>query len=286
MPKILFGCCLMVLMSCLSAQSFEFRSAATGLAITAAELADSLARHDVVFFGEWHGNTAIHGAQLEITKLLHTRNPRLVLSFEMFERDVQPALDAYLREETSEDEFLAVSRPWSNYPSDYRPLVEFARSESLKAVAANVPRRLAALAARLGGSWRDVLDEAELAFAATQVHTPDGTYKQNFLATMGGMAHGNSEVAARVENMYLAQCLKDDTMAESILAAINADPGGKILHFNGDFHSRQFLGTVERLLWRLPGLRVAVIAPHLAGENLPDQPEQEADFYLIVPKAE
>lgn len=286
MPKMLLVCCLMILMSCLNAQSFEFRSAASGLTITAAELADSLARCDVVFFGEWHGNAAIHGAQLEITKLLRARNPRLVLSFEMFERDVQPALDAYLRGETSEDEFLAASRPWSNYPSDYRPLVEFARGESLKAVAANVPRRWAALAARLGASWRDDLDETELAFAATQVHTPDGPYKQNFLATMGGMAHGNSEVAARLENMYLAQCLKDDTMAESILSAINAEPGGKIIHFNGDFHSRQYLGTVERLLWRLPGLKVAVIAPRVAEENWPDQSEREADFYLIVPKAE
>ncbi|UQT38864.1 ChaN family lipoprotein [Acidaminococcus intestini] len=62
-----------------------------------------------------------------MTELYRLVPDRLVLSLEMFEKDVQASLDAYLAGRMTEMEFLKVSRPWPNYERDYRHLVEFAK---------------------------------------------------------------------------------------------------------------------------------------------------------------
>jgi uncharacterized iron-regulated protein len=64
------------------------------------------------------------------------------------------------------------------------------------------------------------------------------------------------------ERFYLAQCVKDDTMAESIARAYNRsmEPKPLIVHFNGAFHSDYRLGTVARVRARLEKARVAVIS--------------------------
>ncbi len=50
-------------------------------------------------------------------------------------------------------------------------------------------------------------------------------------------------------------------MAESIYLHIKENPGRQVVHLNGTFHSESFLGTVERLQWRMPSLKVAVVNP-------------------------
>ena len=85
------------------------------------------------------------------------RDSSLVLALEMFERDVQDTLDAYLKGEIPEDEFLEQARPWPNYLEDYRPLIEFAKSKGIPVIAANIPRRAAAAVAMANKISPDVL---------------------------------------------------------------------------------------------------------------------------------
>ena len=69
--------------------------------------------------------------------------------------------------------------------------------------------------------------------------------------------------ALLVERYFAAQCLKDETMAESIAQAYTAGAiGGKrplVVHINGAFHSDFGDGAVERTRRRLPTRRVAVL---------------------------
>ena len=61
-------------------------------------LLDRLARADVVFVGEQHTDPATHTLEMTILAGLHKRaGARLALGMEMWERDVQPALDGYLQ---------------------------------------------------------------------------------------------------------------------------------------------------------------------------------------------
>lgn len=225
-----------------------------------AMLAKDLGKYDIIFFGEFHDNQALHQLQSDILPLLDSRN-ELILSFEMFERDVQSVLDAYLKGDISEEEFLAQSRPWGNYATDYRPLIEYAKLHTLPAVAANVPRVYAGKLARQGMSFMEELTDEERAWLAKDITAPEDAYQQAFYELMGGQ---NSPMHAMNNNLlplYQAQCLKDDTMAESIVEAMKAKPKAKLIHFNGDFHSHAFLGTVSRVRAALPKAKIAVISP-------------------------
>jgi uncharacterized iron-regulated protein len=56
--------------------------------------------------------------------------PRVLsLGMEMFESDVQGVIDEYLAGHIRERDFHTDARCWNNYATDYRPMLEFARSE-------------------------------------------------------------------------------------------------------------------------------------------------------------
>ena len=63
---------------------------------------------------------------------------------------MQIVLDEYLNGLISEDHFLLSSRPWKNYKTDYRPLVEIAKQNKLSVIAANAPRRYVNMVSRNG----------------------------------------------------------------------------------------------------------------------------------------
>src|SRR3954462_11329728 len=77
-------------------------------------LAD-LARADAVFVGEQHDDPNTHRLELAIVEGLTQRGVPVIVSLEMFERDVQPMLDRYTRGGTTEQQFLAEARPWPAY---------------------------------------------------------------------------------------------------------------------------------------------------------------------------
>src|SRR5262245_51421631 len=146
--KLRLPCLALIPVSCasLSSPGSEVRLVATasGATATLEAAADDLATFDAVFLGEIHDSDAGHRVQLELTELLLVRRPDLVLSLEMFERDVQGALDDYLAGRSDEAAFLAAARPWPNYREHYRPAVELVRARRLPVLAADVPRPLAA----------------------------------------------------------------------------------------------------------------------------------------------
>ena len=73
-----------------------------------------------------------------------------------------------------------------------------------------------------------------------------------------------TDAAKSIERYYFSQCLKDETMAESIAtsytAAALASPHPVVVHFNGAFHSDYAEGTAARAKRRLPGKRIVVIS--------------------------
>src|SRR4030043_1541381 len=90
---------------------------------------DILMDYRVIFTGEEHGSRVFHNAELTILKGLAERDSNLVLALEMFERDVQDILDAYLKGKITEKKFLKQARPLPTSPKDYRPLIEFAKKK-------------------------------------------------------------------------------------------------------------------------------------------------------------
>jgi len=271
----------------LQAADYQLIESKSGKSLTLAKMASKLKKANVIFFGEFHGNAVIHQLQAELLPQLYQAKKRLIVSFEMLERDVQSDLEAYLAGSITEDEFLERSRPWPNYATDYRPLLEFAKDKQLKVIAANIPRWIAGKVARGSLSALDDLDTDDRMNVAIDIDASEGAYKDNFLATMrmNGM-HDHFGDEQLYERLYQAQCVKDDTMAESIAQYRERYPKYTIIHFNGDFHSTRYLGTVERLRNRMPKLKIAVISPAYAGAKARVPLEQQADFIIELPQSE
>jgi uncharacterized iron-regulated protein len=177
---------------------------------------------DVVFLGEQHDDPNTHRLELAVLEGLMRRRGNLILSLEMFERDVQDQLDRFAVGQIAETEFLAAARPWPNYATDYKPLVDFAVAHKWPVVAANVPRPMASEVSKGGMGVLDGKPERERRWFAADRRCPtgdDGYYKR-FMEAMG------SHPGSTGDNFYFAQCLKDETMAESIVGARAAATSG------------------------------------------------------------
>ena len=244
-----------------AAGAAQFVDAGSGKDLTAAQLASKLQKYDVVFFGEYHDQSEIHQYELELLEAMYkAKGAKLALSMEMFEVDNQSKLNNFLADTLSEENFLAASRPWPNYGTDYAPLVNFAKEKKMPVIAANVPRFLAAHVAKNNASTEGVEAQYQQ-WLPKHTYAPEGAYKDKFYAQMSSPATPMKMPPQRLAAVYAAQCLKDDKMAESIAAFADAHQNMQILHINGCFHSDAHLGTTQKLEALRPELKVAVITP-------------------------
>jgi len=268
----------------LSAEEYRIVDSRTGKTLSLQQMANELKKYDLIFFGEDHDNATLHKLERELVPLLDTKR-ELILSLEMFERDVQSDLDAYIEGWLTEDEFLAKSRPWSNYKDDYRPLIEYAKQKKLTVIAANIPRSIAGKMARTGPDFTDTLPEEDKKWLPNKISYPDDSYKKAFLETLENMH--SPMMNNNPDWLYQAQCLKDETMAESIVNALKMKPKARVLHFNGDFHSRYFSGTVSRVQEILPKKKIAVISPSYSENwqtaNLTAEEKNAGTYIIFLP---
>ena len=231
-------------------------------------MAVDLAKADIVFVGEQHDDPNTHRLELAVLEAVARRGRSVIVSLEMFERDAQEPLDHFLMGHMAEAEFLKASRPWPRYATDYKPLVDFAVSKDWPVVAANVPRPIASEVAKGGLEVLQQKSAEDRKLFAADLKCPVGDdYFKRFSQVMGGHpAPGASADEARrtTERYYFSQCVKDETMAESIAQVFTAGrSGGKpatVVHFNGAFHSDYRQGTAQRVARRLKDARIVVIS--------------------------
>ncbi|WP_187372776.1 ChaN family lipoprotein [Vibrio mimicus] len=225
---------------------------------------------DIILIGEWHTHAGIHRFQTDLLKQMVENGHPMTLSMEQFARDAQPVLDEYLAGEIGEQYLIQKANAWPNYESDYRPLVEFAKSQQLPIIAANAPKPIVRCIGRVGIDYIERLTPEQRQWIAAEINTQDSPYKSTFMASMH---HGNP---AQNENQFAAQVTWDETMAESIVRYLRTNPERKVLHIAGMFHTQQGLGTAASILRRNPNLKVVIITP------VGDITTQSDDYQLQV----
>lgn len=240
---------------------------------------------DVVFLGELHDDSVGHAVEADIFRRIVERysgERNVYLSLEMFERDVQIVLDEYLQGLITENHFLASSRPWGNYKTDYRPLVEFARERKIPVVAANAPRRYVNMVSRGGRTSLDALSaQAKQWIAPLPFPKASAAYAAKFRALMGA----SNEAQMGIENILESQALWDATMADSLARILKNDKRALIVHLNGGFHSESRLGTVEQLLAYYPKARAIVVTIRYETDFRRFDPEKHkgiGDFVVLT----
>jgi uncharacterized iron-regulated protein len=262
---------------------------ANGDRLSIHDMGKLITQYDVIIFGEYHDNQALHQLEEDFLKASYQYNKKIAISLEMFEKDVQSIMDAYLKGEIEEQNFLMHSRPWKNYQEAYRPLIEFSKSNHLHVIAANIPRTAASQYAKTG-SLHGISPEMRGYIPQHHVIT-EGEYKTKFYEQMLLLADNPSMkwTPDQMENLYKAQCLKDDAMAESIMEYKNTHADEVIIHYNGDFHSKYSLGTAEKIRLLYPDTKIGVITPLIKEEGMDIkqailQNQQAGDIVILLKK--
>jgi uncharacterized iron-regulated protein len=260
---------------------------------TVDQAADALKDYDAVLFGEWHDHPGNHLAEMALFRALAARTPKLALSLEQFERDVQPVLDAYVKGAIGEEALRQRGRAWGNYAESYRPLVEYAKERAIPVIAANAPAAIVRCVGQAGPEYLSRLPADKRGQAAAELHLAAGPYRDKFFRFLDESgSHGPDEKSIRADGKptdaalraFASQVTRDDTMAESIARHIEKNPGAKVFHLAGDFHVEDHLGTAERLKLLAPNLKIAVIAP-IEPSRIEEARKGANEFHLVLKPA-
>jgi uncharacterized iron-regulated protein len=234
---------------------YKIYNTATQKQVDIADIINSVKNTDVLFFGEEHNDSIGHCLELSILKQLALVYPnRVALSMEMFETDCQTVLNEYLEGFIKEKNLITDARTWPNY-KDYRPMIEFAKTNHSPVIAANAPSRYTSMTNRFGLSSLQQLSTTGKSFLPPlPIDTATGPYYDKFKEIMGG--HGSMPGM----QLYQAQNLWDATMGWSIARFYRAHKGFKVLQLNGGFHSEEKLGAAAQLKKYAPDVRMINIA--------------------------
>ncbi len=250
---------------------------ANGAKVSYKSMIKKMSKSDVVLFGEHHNNPIIHWLQLETTVDLNELR-KLTLGAEMFEADNQTPLNNYLMDTIDQKGLDTLARLWKNYKTDYKPLVDFAKKNQLKFIAANVPRRFASKVFKGGFESLDSLTSEEKTWLAPLPIKYDATLPGyiKMKAMMGG--HGG-------DNLPKAQAVKDATMAYFILK--NREDNNLFIHYNGSYHSDGYEGINWYLKQNNNNLKIVTVSV-VEQENVKKfnkENKQLADFIIVVSSA-
>jgi uncharacterized iron-regulated protein len=245
-----------------------------GKKVSYKKMLKTIAKKEVILFGESHNNPISHWLQFEVTSDLNNTN-QLILGAEMLEADNQNELDEYLKDAINAKAFDTLARLWPNYKTDYAPLVDFSKENKLPFIATNIPRRFANLVYKKGFKALDSLSSKEKEWIAPLPIPFDpeiDTYK-NILKQMGD--HGTPE-------LVMAQATKDATMAYFILKNIKSNY--TFLHFNGSYHSDNYEGILWYIKRERPNINFATITTvsQDSVNKLLEKNKNKADFIICV----
>ncbi|HUS02168.1 MAG TPA: ChaN family lipoprotein, partial [Chitinophagaceae bacterium] len=164
---------------------------------------------------------------------------------------------------------------WKNYPTDYAPLVNFAKENNIVLAATNIPRRYASMVAKGGFEILDTIPAKEKTWIAPLpvAYDPSLPGYKNMLTMMPG--HSG-------DNLPKAQAIKDATMAHFILQYYK--PGSLFIHYNGAYHSENFEGIVWYLKKNRPELKISTITTVSQKDmnQLLNENKHKADFIICV----
>ncbi|PTM10723.1 MAG: hypothetical protein DA407_03075 [Bacteroidetes bacterium] len=246
------------------------------------DMIPDLAQSDMVFFGEYHNNPISHWMQLEMSKsFFEAKGNKLFFGAEMFENGNQLVLNEYLNDLYSEANMMPeVTQLWSNYKTDYKPLVEFAKANGLRFIATNIPRRYASMFNKMGMEALKKLSPEALAMIGPDLET----YFDPTVKAYAEMAdHMGGHVPPNMLNIQIAQASKDATMAHFSIK--NFKPGDLLFHFEGSYHSNNNQGIIWWIHSIKPGFIIQSITTVTHSEwskMTADEKNSIANYIIVV----
>lgn len=192
----------------------------SGRAVDLGAVVAACAGKPYVFLGESHNNPDHHRMQAAVIEALAKAGRDVVVGFEMFTRPVQDDLNGWTLGWWDEATFIERSdwkKQWGFDYALYRPIFDVVKDHRLPMVALNVPRDWVRAVGRGGLSALTAEQKAQL---PGELFLGNNAHRQIFTALMGG----HPMTGAQGENVYAAQVLWDEGMADTALKYMDSRP--------------------------------------------------------------
>ncbi len=241
----------------------------------------ALARERVICFGEQHDDPAHHFAQRRALEELAARSAAehrvLAAGFEMFQKPYQAALSGFVAGTLPEAQFLIDSEYSERWGFDfalYRPLLETARDNNLEVLALNTPRELTRKVGRTGLESLDAGERNQL----PEMDLQNAEHKAYFDAAM---SHHPMPADRKAENIYAAQVLWDETMAETAAAWLSrAGDNAQLILFAGAGHCHE--SAIPARITRRVQLPVLSVVPVHASQLTKFEDAKRYDWLMVL----
>ncbi len=225
----------------------------TGKAIDFPNLIKQLSPVDVIFIGEVHNNPEHHLIQVQLLQALMANDtPPPTVAMEFFDTTRQPVLDQFMKGDLDETAFLKQvdwKKGWRFPYHLYRPILWTSRDKGTVLLGINAPNSVVKKVARSGLKSLTAEERHQVARDIDLTNTAhrkylDGIFKQH--QTHKNLKHGMQ----KFDHFYQAQCVWDETMAETIADHMKAH-GRKMVVFTGNGHIANNFGIPDRVLRRV-----------------------------------
>ena len=245
----------------------------SGKTVSFDELLQDLNHHQMIFVGEKHAIQSHHANQLEIIKAAFKDNPSLVVGMEMFDRSYQPVLDLWSAGVLDEETFLRKVHWYANWRYDfalYRDILLFLKNNKIKMVALNIPSYITSRI-RVGGI--ENLSDEDRSYLPKEIDTQNAAHR-DYVEKAFNQHQFNGNV--RFDDFYMAQCVWDEVMAESVAANLGTK---KIVVLAGNGHIQYKYGIPDRA-FRRTGIAFRTIYQASVGDEIE---LSVADYIWVTP---
>ncbi len=210
-----------------------------------AKISEEMKKARLLIIGEDHVQPSLLTLQLQALESLHNVNPNLVLALEMFNTEQQHLLDDFLDDHITLD-ILKQKYDTSSegFPLEhYGKLLEKAKRLQIPVKGIIIPRVYATKVVRDG---LDSLDDPESVFPSSLVMKGSKKHREYFEALVRQSAPMMS-TGLSLDRFFLAQIVKDSSMAYSISQILLQNPEVWVVAIMGKGHMEYGYGVPERV---------------------------------------
>jgi uncharacterized iron-regulated protein len=235
-----------------------------------------LVRVNLVYVGEQHNASMHHRIQLEVIKELYKKDPTLAVGMEMFDVTYQSVLDLWSAGDMDWPTFLKRTHWYANWRFDdhlYVNILEFIREKNIRLVGLNLPF---CLPPKISIGGIDSLGPDDRKYLPETIDTRNAAHRA-YLEEIFKTHHFKQD--KDFENFYEAQCVWEESMAESIAKNLNH---GKMVVLAGNGHIIRKFGIPQRAFHRTKAdyKTIYLASPGTSAEL------DYADYIWIVPSSD
>jgi uncharacterized iron-regulated protein len=189
---------------------------------TVQRIVDAARNKRFVFLGENHATTSHQLMEAEVIAALVGAGRHVVVGLEMYQRPKQSWLDQWSANGITEADFLEKSDwkgQWGFDFSFYRPVFQAVRDNGIPLLGLNIPRDWVRSVGRQGLAGLPTEAKSDL---PADIDLRNKSHRAMWDALLGGNAHPMT--GPSMENMYAAQVLWDESMADTAIKYLDKAP--------------------------------------------------------------